>query len=247
MVSNSWGMFDPAWDFPVGHPGNYSDNPNHPFNIIVARQPVTWNNGTTSSDADCSPDVASGGASRYDAGHATARVTREIIPTAAPFRNGSSPGFATPTISSSRRRRHTPAPASPPPAARRPWPPADTCPWDRDTARAPTARRETGGTGPCPRGSGTRRGRPRGDCRRCEPGRHGPGVTGGGEGEGVVAGDAVLQDQAAGRQVGQRRVVTEWRQADGKAPQRRCSSDHGLAPAGIEIERSPGLLGWKPG
>jgi subtilisin family serine protease len=36
VVSNSWGMFSPSWDFPVGHPGNYSDNPSHPFNIIVA-------------------------------------------------------------------------------------------------------------------------------------------------------------------------------------------------------------------
>jgi subtilisin family serine protease len=36
VVSNSWGLFDPAWDFPVGHPGNYSDNPVHPFNLIVA-------------------------------------------------------------------------------------------------------------------------------------------------------------------------------------------------------------------
>lgn len=36
VVSNSWGMFDPAWDFPVGHQGNYSDNPAHPFNVIVA-------------------------------------------------------------------------------------------------------------------------------------------------------------------------------------------------------------------
>jgi subtilisin family serine protease len=36
VVSNSWGMFDPAWDFPPGHPGNYSDNPAHPFNVIVA-------------------------------------------------------------------------------------------------------------------------------------------------------------------------------------------------------------------
>lgn len=36
VVSNSWGMFHPSWDFPVGHPGNYSDNPNHPFNRIVA-------------------------------------------------------------------------------------------------------------------------------------------------------------------------------------------------------------------
>lgn len=35
VVSNSWGMFHPSWDFPVGHSGNYSDNPNHPFNRIV--------------------------------------------------------------------------------------------------------------------------------------------------------------------------------------------------------------------
>ncbi len=35
VVNNSWGMFHSSWDFPVGHPGNYSDNPNHPFNIIV--------------------------------------------------------------------------------------------------------------------------------------------------------------------------------------------------------------------
>jgi Subtilase family len=35
VVSNSWGMFHPSWDFPVGNAGNYSDNPNHPFNRIV--------------------------------------------------------------------------------------------------------------------------------------------------------------------------------------------------------------------
>ncbi|MBK8501007.1 MAG: S8 family serine peptidase [Saprospiraceae bacterium] len=35
VVNNSWGMFHPSWDYPVGHPGNYSDNPNHPFNQIV--------------------------------------------------------------------------------------------------------------------------------------------------------------------------------------------------------------------
>ncbi len=35
VVTNSWGMFRPTWDFPVGNPGNYSDNPNHPFNRIV--------------------------------------------------------------------------------------------------------------------------------------------------------------------------------------------------------------------
>lgn len=35
VVNNSWGMFHPSWDFPVGDPGNYSDNPNHPFNRFV--------------------------------------------------------------------------------------------------------------------------------------------------------------------------------------------------------------------
>lgn len=35
VVNNSWGMFHPSWDFEVGHLGNYSDNPNHPFNRIV--------------------------------------------------------------------------------------------------------------------------------------------------------------------------------------------------------------------
>jgi subtilisin family serine protease len=36
VVNNSWGMFHPEWDWPVGHPSNYSDNPNHPFSRIVA-------------------------------------------------------------------------------------------------------------------------------------------------------------------------------------------------------------------
>ncbi|MRH90519.1 S8 family serine peptidase [Nocardia sp. SYP-A9097] len=35
VVSNSWGSFSSQWDFPVGNPGNYSDNPSHPFNVIV--------------------------------------------------------------------------------------------------------------------------------------------------------------------------------------------------------------------
>jgi subtilisin family serine protease len=35
VVNNSWGMFHPSWDFPVGHPGNFSSNINHPFNVIV--------------------------------------------------------------------------------------------------------------------------------------------------------------------------------------------------------------------
>jgi subtilisin family serine protease len=36
VVNNSWGLFKPSIsDFPVGHPSNYSDNPDHPFNVIV--------------------------------------------------------------------------------------------------------------------------------------------------------------------------------------------------------------------
>ncbi|MGW5162587.1 S8 family serine peptidase [Nonomuraea wenchangensis] len=36
VVSNSWGSFSPEGDFPAGHPGNYSDNAAHPFNLMVA-------------------------------------------------------------------------------------------------------------------------------------------------------------------------------------------------------------------
>jgi Subtilase family len=36
ISTNSWGIFHPSWDFPVGHPGRFLDNPNHPFNVIVA-------------------------------------------------------------------------------------------------------------------------------------------------------------------------------------------------------------------
>ncbi|NKY53856.1 S8 family serine peptidase [Nocardia vermiculata] len=41
VVSNSWGAFSPEWDFPVGQPGNYSDNPSHPFNVIVGSLEAT--------------------------------------------------------------------------------------------------------------------------------------------------------------------------------------------------------------
>jgi len=36
VVNNSWGMYHPSWDLPPGHPGRYCDNPNHPFNLVVA-------------------------------------------------------------------------------------------------------------------------------------------------------------------------------------------------------------------
>jgi hypothetical protein len=35
VVNNSWGIFHPSWDFPVGHRGRYIDNPRHPFNLLV--------------------------------------------------------------------------------------------------------------------------------------------------------------------------------------------------------------------
>jgi len=41
VISNSWGSFKPTWDFPPGHPGNYSDNRAHPFNLIVAALEVS--------------------------------------------------------------------------------------------------------------------------------------------------------------------------------------------------------------
>jgi hypothetical protein len=37
VVSNSWMVFKQSLDFPVGNPGNYSDNLNHPFNRVVTR------------------------------------------------------------------------------------------------------------------------------------------------------------------------------------------------------------------
>ena len=35
VVNNSWALFDRADDEPIGSPGNYSANPDHPFNQIV--------------------------------------------------------------------------------------------------------------------------------------------------------------------------------------------------------------------
>ncbi|HYT76764.1 MAG TPA: S8 family serine peptidase [Vicinamibacterales bacterium] len=35
VLTNSWGIYHPTWDFPTGHPGRYCDNPRHPFNQIV--------------------------------------------------------------------------------------------------------------------------------------------------------------------------------------------------------------------
>lgn len=35
VITNSWGIYHPSWDFPTGHPGRYCDNPQHPFASIV--------------------------------------------------------------------------------------------------------------------------------------------------------------------------------------------------------------------
>jgi hypothetical protein len=41
VVSNSWGIFHPSWDFPPGHPGRYIDNPRHPFQLLIAALAAT--------------------------------------------------------------------------------------------------------------------------------------------------------------------------------------------------------------
>jgi hypothetical protein len=61
IVSNSWGVFDPSWDFPVGHAGRYLDNANHPFNLVTAALAASGadivfaagNCGTTCPDGRC--------------------------------------------------------------------------------------------------------------------------------------------------------------------------------------------------
>lgn len=63
VVSNSWGMFHPDWDFPAGHPGRYFDNPLHPFNRIVGSLAhvgadilfAAGNCGPTCPDGRCLP------------------------------------------------------------------------------------------------------------------------------------------------------------------------------------------------
>lgn len=36
VINNSWGMYHPSWDFPVGHRGRYADNPKHLFTRSVS-------------------------------------------------------------------------------------------------------------------------------------------------------------------------------------------------------------------
>jgi subtilisin family serine protease len=68
VVNNSWGMFHPSWDFPAGDPQNYSDNADHPFNIIVASLEAAGadilfaagNCGTECPDGRCQGETAAG-------------------------------------------------------------------------------------------------------------------------------------------------------------------------------------------
>jgi hypothetical protein len=59
VVNNSWGMFHPAWDFPPGDPGNYSDNPGHPFNRIVTELELAGADILFAA-GNCGPDCADG-------------------------------------------------------------------------------------------------------------------------------------------------------------------------------------------
>lgn len=74
VISNSWGSFSPRWDFPPGHPGNYSDNAAHPFNLVVASLDsagadvlfAAGNCGRECKDGRCAyPDRPRGGANSH--------------------------------------------------------------------------------------------------------------------------------------------------------------------------------------
>jgi subtilisin family serine protease len=69
VVNNSWAMFDSSWDFPVGTAQNYSHNPDHPFNIIVASLEAAGadivfaagNCGIECPDERCGKSIMAGG------------------------------------------------------------------------------------------------------------------------------------------------------------------------------------------
>ncbi len=56
VLSNSWGVYTPAWDFPAGHPGRYIDNPKHPFMLqleAMARGGIDLFFAAGNCGADC--------------------------------------------------------------------------------------------------------------------------------------------------------------------------------------------------
>ena len=70
VISNSWGIFHPSWDFPVGHSGRFCDNPRHPFNLIVST--------LASTGADIVFAAGNCGAQCAD-GRCNARTTQAIM------------------------------------------------------------------------------------------------------------------------------------------------------------------------
>jgi subtilisin family serine protease len=75
VVNNSWGLFDRSEDEPIGSPGNYSANPDHPFNQIVASTVASGadilfaagNCGADCPDGRCGPGDIGRGASIHGA------------------------------------------------------------------------------------------------------------------------------------------------------------------------------------
>jgi subtilisin family serine protease len=55
IVNNSWGVYDRSGDYPIGHPGNYSANIDHPFNqaalsLVAAGADVLFSAGNCGGD-----------------------------------------------------------------------------------------------------------------------------------------------------------------------------------------------------
>ncbi len=75
VVNNSWGMFDRSEDAPIGSPENYSANPDHPFNQVVASLVTAGadvffaagNCGAECPDGRCGPSDTGPGASIHGA------------------------------------------------------------------------------------------------------------------------------------------------------------------------------------
>jgi hypothetical protein len=63
IVNNSWGMYDPEEDEPIGSPGNYGANPDHPFNqltgaLVAAGADVLFAAGNCAEDCSGGADGA---------------------------------------------------------------------------------------------------------------------------------------------------------------------------------------------
>jgi hypothetical protein len=58
VVSNSWGIFHPSLDFPLGHPGRFIDNPNHIFRLMI-RALAFANVDVVFAASNCGPECPS--------------------------------------------------------------------------------------------------------------------------------------------------------------------------------------------